>query len=524
MRWDLWRIHLSERFRELLGWLLLLAVLIVNAVFLRYNAFRGFNFFDMGSFLDASWRIYRGQVPYVDFIFTTGPLHLYLNAFFFLLFGFGKNAVLAHLVTVSSIVIVSIFWMVRKYLPFWLCALLALLTAASFYWPISHPWYDQTAHLWGILAIVFLTTRLPETGGGKVFWTGACCGAMAVFSFVTKSNIGFIYGLLFFVILASFKERRKGIFGYGCGAVVALLISLVFIRAPAEYVTQAFLNYGTSQRARFIFFLWIPTWLMNYYWLPAAVVAINSKGVWRKYLRLELLLFGVYFVGLFSFLTGSMEKNANIPLWGPHMAIAFIFLSRVKREMTTSLRRTVWRLSFVFLVLLTGWMTVVAARYGYELKVWQPKTGSFFGDYTLQVQPLRGWKCAKGEGEFIDDIVQGFRSYVPEKDSFLVLTDLPILYSLMGRDSYRGIPFIFHQGVLPAMGKQWAQVRARITGNPPDWILIHSSQKAPSPLLYIVDYLDLDSFLRERYTPIKAWPTYILLRRKIDRGVKESGK
>jgi len=508
-------LNLSVKLREGLGWGLLLVVLTLNALFLNYNAFRGFNFFDMGSFLDASWRIYCGQIPYVDFIFTTGPLHLYMNVFFFLLFGFGKSAVLAHLIAVSSIVTVAVYGMAKKHLPFWLSAMLALLTAVSFYWPISHPWYDQSAHFWGILALVFLVFRLSVPSGKNVFWTGFFCSAMSVFSFITKTNIGFAYGVLFFLILLSFPGRWKGLAGYGCGALCALLVSLVFIRAPLEYLNQSFFTYGIKQSPRFIFFLWIPTWLMNYYWVPTVIVAINLKGLWRKFLSLALLLLGVYLIGLFSFLTGSMEKTANIPLWGIHMSIAFICLSQIRGEMQTRLRKKIYRASFVFLVLLTGWMIFVAARYGYDLKVWQPKKGSFFGDYALKSKPLTGWKCAKEDGEFIDDIVKGFRAYVSEKDSFLVLTDLPILYSLMGRDSYRGIPFIFHQGVLPAMGKQWTEVRGRITGNPPDWILIHSDTKAPTPLRYILSYLDLEDYLRESYVPLKAWPNYILLRRKV---------
>ena len=88
--------------KDKLGLFFLFLILTGNAFFLRHNAFRGFNFFDMGSFLDASWRVFKGQTPYVDFIYTTGPLHIYMNAFFFTLFGFGKKAILAHLIAVRG--------------------------------------------------------------------------------------------------------------------------------------------------------------------------------------------------------------------------------------------------------------------------------------------------------------------------------------------------------------------------------------------------------------------------------------
>jgi len=125
---------------------LLLLMLFVNATVLGRNAFRGFNFFDMGSFLDASWRVFCGQAPYADFIFITGPVHLWMNAFFFVLFGFGKTAVLAHLVAVHSIVILCTFFIAARFAPPWTAILAAALSTVCFYWPVSHPWYDQSAH------------------------------------------------------------------------------------------------------------------------------------------------------------------------------------------------------------------------------------------------------------------------------------------------------------------------------------------------------------------------------------------
>jgi len=88
---------MKTRFAEIkpTEFLTLAIILILNAFFLKFNAFRGLNFFDISAFTDASWRVYSGQKPYVDFMFVSGPVHLYLNAFFFFLFGIGKNAFLA---------------------------------------------------------------------------------------------------------------------------------------------------------------------------------------------------------------------------------------------------------------------------------------------------------------------------------------------------------------------------------------------------------------------------------------------
>ena len=111
----------------------LFIIIIGNALFLSWNAFRCFNFHDMGSFLDASWRVSNGQRPYLDFIYHAGPVHLYLNAFFFKIFSFGKTALLAHLITVQSIVISAVFLALWRNVSFPITVLVTLLTGPAFY-------------------------------------------------------------------------------------------------------------------------------------------------------------------------------------------------------------------------------------------------------------------------------------------------------------------------------------------------------------------------------------------------------
>src|SRR3989338_1931747 len=169
----------------------LIALLVLNAFFLNYNAFRTFNFYDMCFPLDGGWRIASGQRPYADFIYYTGPVHLYLNALFFKLFGFGKAAVLAHLIFIHSLVITAVFIVSRKYLPVWITALVTILTTTSFYWPISHPWHNQTALFFGIMAVVFFLIHFP-LADSKAFLVGAFPGVCVVLAFITKTDIGIV--------------------------------------------------------------------------------------------------------------------------------------------------------------------------------------------------------------------------------------------------------------------------------------------------------------------------------------------
>ena len=182
-------------------------LLISNATFMNWNAFRCFNFFDMGSFFDASWRVYKGQKPYIDFIFISGPIYLYVNALFFCLFGVGKAAILAHILTTHSLVIVFAFVVSRKYLSFLESMLATILTTISFYWPISFPWYDQLAHFWGICAISTLLLKMPLSESRDTFKVYVFFGIMAALSFMTKTNIGGLYVTLLFLV--ALRENRR---------------------------------------------------------------------------------------------------------------------------------------------------------------------------------------------------------------------------------------------------------------------------------------------------------------------------
>jgi len=107
------RKHLARPdFRLNLG--IMSCLLLGNAIFLNFNAFRGFNFFDFGAFMDAAWRVVNGQRPYIDFIYFTGPVHLYVTSFFYAIFGFGQLGVLMNIVVIHSIVILLSFLLAKK--------------------------------------------------------------------------------------------------------------------------------------------------------------------------------------------------------------------------------------------------------------------------------------------------------------------------------------------------------------------------------------------------------------------------
>ncbi len=518
--------------RKKTGLILLLALILTgNAFFLRFNAFRHFNLLDMGSFLDASWRIYRGQRPYMDFVYYTGPVYLYLNAFFFHLLGFGKAAILSHLVVVHSAVILLVFFMLYKRVPFPVTLSATALTVPSFYWAISHPWHDQTAHLWGIIGLSLLVRNLPfqepsrallsfsqlTTNKNALAWgkkssirISLLCGFFSVLSLMTKSNIGLAYGLMFFTVLAASDNRGKALPGFCAGLLIGGIVALGLVRFPHEYLDQC-LAFSRHDGIKRISKLSIPgNWLVNFYWVAPAIMLPSFIFVKKKSPDAAALFLGITFVGIFTVNTGGMVPLGNNMLWGVHLALAFIALYSLSWETAPRWSQPLRKISAGLLLALTIFLTVLSVRYGLQLKVWTYFTPNPQGDYALQSEPLRGWRFHRFQGEPLDILVNYIKTHVPKNDSLLNLNDLYIIYALTGRDSYPGIPFIFIGDIFPAPGKQTEKMRRVIIGNPPDWVVLDIKTSYGHELAW----LGLQEEFKRSYAPVIRAGSFLLLKRK----------
>jgi len=507
---------------------LLVIVLIGNAMWLNFCAFRGFYLFDFGLFLDASWRVASGQKPYVDFPFFTGSLHLYMLAIFFKLFGFGKFAILAHLVTISSTAIVAIFLAVRKKLPLMITTALIVLSATCFYTNRPHPWYDQSAHLWGILATSILLLQLPFQNQKKAFWSGLGCGAAALFALMTKMNIGLALGLVLLIILLLSSQRFPAMKGFVLGGILALGVFFTFFASPIallDNIYQSFMySEGANQSSRISRILppsyWLKRnfWLLNFYWIPAMIVIANLR-LPRKYDRTTpALFFGTAFVAIFSMHTGSERYLAYIPLMGIYTAIAFLILSLVEHERCNKKQLFLHKLSFCALLIFVLAEIIYTLSFGYiratheshpEIHLLRYRNGN----YQLQTGPFKGWYFDEFTGKLLDQIVGYFNQFVSPEDTLLILTDLMIVNGLTQREPLRGIPPSFVAHATPVPGKEFNQVRNQIINNPPDWILLHKDDDYPVNPVY--EYLDLGPGFLSAYMRVKTWGRYGLFKRAV---------
>jgi len=523
----------DQKYGKFVAYSLLVLILIGNAIFLRFNAFRYFNSYDMGASMAVSWRVFSGQDPYIDFIYKTGPIHLYMKVFFIKLFGFGKAAVLAHLITISSLVTSVTFLISFRRMPVLVAFLVTLLSTTCFYWPISHPWYDQSAHFWGILAVGCLILHLPFQSKRTAFWTGLFCGAAAVVSFMTKTNIGGAYGLVFFLVFAVSKRCAKAIAGYLVGTLLTVLFMLLIIASPRLYVQQALVDFaGTAIPNRFKNLLSISNWLfVNHYSIPVLMVVLIAFTHWIRtkkifFQEMLILFLGVTFVCIFSVHTSSIIREANIPLWGIQIALAFIYLYAIEKVREGNFGRLLHQISLIILIVLTVCLTALAAVRGFQLKYWQYIKRDPVGVYPIKAEPLRGWLAEKEFGEALDQMVEYINMYVPKNETLLILTDMEIIYPLTERDSYRGVSHKFFLSPplesTPIPGRQRRQVRENILAYPPDWIVTHirpSPERPSSFVTGLLSYLDISNFFHSSYVKVEEWGRYALFN-KIDKKTK----
>jgi hypothetical protein len=504
------------KFSTLLAFLGLGAILIANAWEISQIAFRGFNFFDYSAFLDSSWRVYRGQKIYIDFYFHTGPLHLYLNALFFLLFGFGKTAILAHMLTLSSILTVLTFLVARKRMPAALALLAAGVSAVGSYYSWPHPFYDVTAHFFGLLGTLALAWQLPFQTPRRALWTSAACGIAAGLSLMTKTNVGGAYGIAFFTVLLYSPLRWRALAGYLAGALIC--VAAVFaccIPSWQSYYLNAYEFYAKWRSNQLQRFLFLPVWFKNLYWLPFFAVLFSCQKFKKHFPELFTLFLATCAVGLFTLNTSSRRDWDHIPDMGVYVALGLILLYRALPLCVSKKQKAVTWLAIAALIFTAGLQIKRCVRTGIQ-HYQNIGHGYPHGNYPLKAKPLRGWLFHESIGPILDDMASYIRANVPAGESLLILCDMQILNPLTGRDGYKGVPFIWHAGEYPRTeGGQIDLINATLKKNPPDWLLISSGPGIQG----ITDYAVLFSYLRfppdflGRYSLAKSWGPYALLRR-----------
>jgi hypothetical protein len=494
-------------------WALLAALLALNATILVIKGTERFEFFDMSSFMDAGYRVSIGQEPYVDFYYTAGPVHLYMHALSFMIFGFTTTAVLVHLCVVALLATALVFAIAHRRCGRWIAAFLALVTAFSFYGPVSHPWYDQNANIWIMLG-VFIWEYCADDGP---MLAALICGILAGVSFLTKSNVGGVGGVVFLAMILARQGRLRNSIAYVAGGLASLLLCALLLKSPSALLSQAFFSFKTS--GRFSNFDRLGEVLRESLNLPILTLAgilwlLGGQQWLRRNGSALLLLFALSVNSIFSCWTGSMVVAGNLIWTGLQLTYLFgaaqdIDFSQMKGSFRR-LRPAVWCLlasSGLYCLLISIFRT-------HELSIWTWNASVIQSNYELQSASFKGWRCNSDTGKGLDQTVAFINYNVPAQDSLLVFPDATIIYGMTGRDSYRKMPFIFHRYFVPA-GRWFTECREHFLAQPPKWIVLHLPINSPSEDLRgdrILEWLQLYKFVDTNYRIVERFGEFSILR------------
>lgn len=488
-----------------------IAIAVVSVALARLSV-QCYDFFDMSAFMDAGWRMACGQRPYTDFIYNAGPVHPALWALFFLIFGFGGTAIIAYLAVSTGVVMACTYAIVRSRFDRLLATLLSAAAGYVFYAAPAHPWYDQTAGLFVVVAMTVVLLCQADVRR-RAIRVGVVAGLLLAGAFLSKANVGVAGGAMIGAMLLCLP-RRKIVWALGAcfaGGVVGLgLIFLLTRSDPMLFLDQTLLAYNASGRMdRMRFFTQVfrdP--IIRYPLIFAAAAAIFAivRGVPGRALAI-VASFGLIFVQAFGILTGSMVIFANFMLVGVLAATATLLLAPRKPKRS-------WERAIPYAALL---LAVVVTFFAYDrrLSTWDWFPHNRRASYEIQAAPLRGWHTYPEVGVGLDAAVRYIDNHVPRNESLWVMPTATVIYGLTNRESLAGQSFIYDLGTFPPPGAALDATTQSFLAAPPDWILIHRMNfNTLAPSEELLDWMKIGEIVKRDYDSVWAEGGFEMLKRR----------
>ena len=504
-----------NRHRLWLDSLGLVALIVMASGFLARSALDIFDFFDMAAFMDAGYRVYSGQELYLDFFYLAGPVHPYMHAFFFYLFGFNKTAILVHLVVVNAIVVVATFILARRHLPLLDSLFMALLSVICFYGPTAHPWYDEDAWMWLIVGILVVEIGGTLEGIRAFSLSAFLCGLLVSLSFLTKANIGLVGGAVFFVYFLVQQRPARLITFYCAGGLVGLAGIIGLLESPSDFIFQNFLAFDWKTRLGYVDRFWFVLTYLPYTLFLATLsvmACLGGKAYIKQNLSQLVILAGLLVASIFAAFSGSRLPESSISLVGIQMTYLFILARNLPNAVEFPAEVRIYKTFRVLLVVLALYWTFYSVKTASGRYTWRWKASNSVNDYVLQTEFLKGWRCNRQIGEGVDRAVEYINQNVPEQDSLFAFPDVNIVYGLTGRESFHKAPFIFTLGEIPPPGRLYAEFRKHFLDSPPQWILLHHQTEVDFyDTRRLLQWLRLDGFISRSYEGVWSWEDFVLL-------------
>jgi hypothetical protein len=232
--------------------LVLLSALLLGSWLCFSAGRRGFFAFDQSIVFDGGYRVAAGQVPYRDFVAPYGLVLFWVQGLVFRVLGVSYTSYLVTSAVSNALAAVSAAYIVQRLFPAALAwsAVAALLTAVWFYPLIGTPWFENSAHLCGMLALACLVAR-PSSP-----WPLLAAGVLAGLALGCKPNAGLLQlpvlgAALVLTRARGTAARPLGLFCAGLAAILVAGAAWLFLRSDPEALWKfAFAVPGEEARTR----------------------------------------------------------------------------------------------------------------------------------------------------------------------------------------------------------------------------------------------------------------------------------
>lgn len=230
---------------------------------------------DFSVIYEGGYRIILGQVPYRDFYIPMGPVILYMQAIFNLLFGSTALAMAIHASVLVGILALVVYRLLRLDLNRPISVFLAICMLFSFIGLINYPWYNQTAYFFFLLAIIILIKNRNKEYVSSYELIGM--SVLTMFAFYSKQDLLLMFPLIFFYYLYFFRSEYKRVLIFYFLTTISLCL-LVAIGFSLFGDFGFWFNYGQIPHEN--------RFMSRFF---ALKTVINNFSYWQTYLLLVCL-------------------------------------------------------------------------------------------------------------------------------------------------------------------------------------------------------------------------------------------
>lgn len=194
---------------------------------------------------EGAYRLYIGQLPFVDFGIPLGYGFWLVPAAFFKIFGPAFLSLIKAQAFINVISIVSLrgilYNLKLKPIAITSTLLVFCLTYVIYnFWP----WYNHTVIVFELCALYFITSYNSNQGKLKSFILLSLAGLFTFLSFFTKQDVGGICFSLCLLLTAYCSILEKRILPIAVYLISFILVAIIFIYPLVNYDFFYWFNYG----------------------------------------------------------------------------------------------------------------------------------------------------------------------------------------------------------------------------------------------------------------------------------------